>query len=78
MKVTTIAAIAAIATAVTQLFLGLAMGSFSAGSQLELVQTELKLIRKDLQSQYQLIQTKNELYDYRLQILERQQAKSAK
>lgn len=67
---TTIAAIAAVTTAITQLFYGLASGGFTAGSQLESVQTELKLLRKDLQAQYQVIQAQNQIYDFRLQRIE--------
>lgn len=73
LKMTTIAAIAAVATAVSQLFYGLASGGFTAGSQLESVQTELKLLRKDVQSQYQVIQAQNQIYDFRLQRIEQAQ-----
>lgn len=65
-----VAALAALATTVTQLFYGLATGGFLAGSQLELVQAELKLIRKDLQSQFEIEQARNEVINFRLERLE--------
>lgn len=65
-----LAALAALATTVAQLFYGLASGGFLAGSHLELVQAELKLIRKDLQSQFEIEQARNEVINFRLQRLE--------
>jgi hypothetical protein len=70
MKLSSVAAITAITATVTQLFYGLVFGGFSAGSQLESLQTEVKLLRKDLQSQYEVLQAQNQLYEYRLQRLE--------
>jgi phage-related tail protein len=77
-KLSTIVAVVAIATTVSQMLYSLLSGGFTAGSQLESVQTELKLIRRDISSQYQLIQSQNQLYEYRLQNLEKQQSEVSK
>lgn len=78
MKLTSIATVTAITATVTQLFYGLLFGGFSAGSQLEQMQTELKLMRKDLQAQYQAVEAQNRLYEYRLQQVEQSLASSPK
>ena len=69
-KLGAIAAATGIATAGVQLFWSLASGSYNAGSRMEAMQTELKLLRKDVQTQNQLYQAQNQIYEYRLQQLE--------
>lgn len=70
LKLTSIAAAAGVATAGVQLFWSLASGSYNAGSRMESVQTELKLLRSDVQSQSRLFQEQNKMYEFRLSQLE--------
>lgn len=75
LKLGAIAAATAIATSVVQLFLGLASGSYNAGSRMESVQTDLKLLRNEVQNQSRLFQAQNQIYEYRLLQLEEAQAR---
>lgn len=70
LKLTSIAAAAGVATAGVQLFWSLASGSYSAGSRMEAMQTELKLIRSEMQSQSRLFQAQTQMYEFRLTQLE--------
>lgn len=78
LKLTTVATLAALATTTIQLLYGLLTGGFSAGTQLEQVQTELKLIRKDIQSQFALTEAQNRIYEFRLEQLEQSKTKTTK
>ncbi|BDA69294.1 hypothetical protein CAL7716_034600 [Calothrix sp. PCC 7716] len=77
LKLTSIAAAAGVATAGVQLFWSLASGSYSAGSRMEQMQTELKLIRSEMQGQTRLYQAQSQMYDFRLSQLEEKYIKNA-
>lgn len=75
LKLGAIVAATGIATGCVQLFWSLASGSYNAGSRMESIQTELKLVRKDIQTQSQIFQAQNQIYEYRLNQLEGAQQK---
>lgn len=74
LKLTSIAAAAGVATAGVQLFWSLASGSYNAGSRMESVQTELKLLRSEVQNQNRLSQAQNQMHEFRLNQLEEKHA----
>lgn len=75
LKLGAIVAATGIATGCVQLFWSLASGSYNAGSRMESIQTELKLVRKDIQTQSQIFQAQNQIYEHRLNQLEEAQQK---
>ncbi len=70
LRLSAIAAATAIATGSVQLFWSLASGSYSVGSRIEQMQSDLKLLRNDVQNQSRLSQAQNQIYEFRLQQLE--------
>lgn len=70
LKLGAIAAATGIATGCVQLFWSLASGSYNAGSRMESMQTELKLLRNEIQNQSKLYQAQNQIVEFRLSQLE--------
>jgi hypothetical protein len=62
-KLSTLTGVAAVATIVGQGIWALASGSFSVGSRIYELQSEIRLLRKDVQSQ-------QAIYDLRLNLVE--------
>lgn len=70
LKLGAIAAATGIATGAVQIIGSLASGSYNAGSRMESLQTEVKLLRSEIQNQSRLFQAQNQIYEFRLSQLE--------